>query len=76
MRSPKRTSDGDDKSLSNFKLGRLLTLDDIEKEYMLINMSLRLAKNNCTQITSGMLSCLPLLQLGLLLVSHHGPLMF
>ncbi|XP_067927960.1 nuclear pore complex protein Nup160-like isoform X2 [Watersipora subatra] len=49
-RSPKRTSHGGNKvgSAANIKIS---TLEDIEKDYMLLNMALRLASNGCKHIT-------------------------
>lgn len=49
-KSPKRTSQGGKKRSGQQADFRLLTLDDLEKEYMLVNMSLRLAGNGCKQI--------------------------
>jgi hypothetical protein len=56
-KSPKRTSNGGSKKTSQSTDVRLLTLDDLEKEYMLINMSLRLASNGCKQIIGRSVCC-------------------
>lgn len=49
-RSPKRTRSGGNKNKPSVQ-SRVLLLSDIKKEYMLVNMSLRLATNGCKQIT-------------------------
>ena len=53
-RSPKRTTNGRNKVKPAVQ-PRILLLSDVKKEYMLVNMSLRLAQNGCKQITG--MSC-------------------
>jgi len=52
--SPKRNTNGRNKVRASAK-PRILLLSDVKKEYMLVNMSLRLANNGCKQLTESSL---------------------
>ena len=69
-RSPKRTTNGRNK-IKPAVQPRILLLSDVKKEYMLVNMSLRLAQNGCKQIT-GMLCALSTFSTLLCIVKHRS----
>ena len=69
-RSPKRTTNGRNK-IKPAVQPRILLLSDVKKEYMLVNMSLRLAQNGCKQIT-GMSCALSTFDTLLCIVKHRS----
>ena len=69
-RSPKRTTNGRSKVKPAVQ-PRILLLSDVKKEYMLVNMSLRLAQNGCKQIT-GMSRVLSTFNALLSIVKHRS----